>query len=368
MKLGIMVLSIGAFGKKGFYNLQEIGLAKAMDIFCDEICVYKLVRETEKSRDERITGTKNAYIRYMPSKCIGTNGIPDTDLLDRGMDALICFSDTQVALPKVYHWAKKNEVQFFPYIGVIESHSTSSLKKMVINILFQRNTAVYRKCHCFVKTPAVKEELKKTGIKRVSVVPAGLDLTLLHTEYGCITISELKKKYGYCNADKVLLFVGRMIDEKQPLRMIDILSEIRNIDSSYKLLMIGTGELRSTVADRIQKLGMKDTVRLVESISNSDIWELYRIADAFVNLNQQEIFGMAILEAMYYGCKVVAWSAPGPNLIIENGKSGWLVNSNEEMLDKIVDRKEVGENAHNRVVNEFTWESSARKILSVIGE
>lgn len=34
---------------------------------------------------------------------------------------------------------------------------------------------------------------------------------------------------------------------------------------------------------------------------------------------------MAILEAMYYGCKVVAWDAPGPNLIIENGKSGWLV-------------------------------------------
>lgn len=26
------------------------------------------------------------------------------------------------------------------------------------------------------------------------------------------------------------------------------------------------------------------------------------MADSFVNLNQQEIFGMAILEAMYYGC------------------------------------------------------------------
>ncbi len=119
--------------------------------------------------------------------------------------------------------------------------------------------------------------------------------------------------------------IGRMIDEKQPVRMIDILAKIREKDTSYKLLMVGTGELKTAVEDRIEKFNLQDIVQVVERIPNSDIWELYRLAGAFVNLNQQEIFGMAILEAMYYGCKVVAWKAPGPNLIIKKTEDlvGW---------------------------------------------
>ena len=79
-------------------------------------------------------------------------------------------------------------------------------------------------------------------------------------------------------------------------RMIDILAEIRKKDTDYKLLMVGTGELKVAVETRINELELQDAVQVVERIPNSDIWELYRLADAFVNLNQQEIFGMAILE------------------------------------------------------------------------
>lgn len=90
------------------------------------------------------------------------------------------------------------------------------------------------------------------------------------------------------------------------------------------------------------------------------------MADSFVNLNRQEIFGMAILEAMYYGCKVVAWDAPGPNLIIENGKSGWLVRDDEEVIEKIMDNADISKEAHMRVIDEFTWESSAKNILEAV--
>lgn len=368
MKVGIMVLSVGSFGKKGFYNLQEIGLAKAIDVLCDETKIYKLVPMSEEGKEEHIEGTRHASLHCLPSKCVGTNGIPDMQLLDRDLDALICFSDTQLMLPKVFRWAKKYRIPLFPYVGVVESHSTNSLKKAVIDILFRRNLAVYRKCHCIVKTPLVREKLTRAGVQMVTVVPVGLDLDLLHANYEYASVSELKKKYGYQETDRVLLFIGRLIDEKQPVRMIDILAEIRQKNASYKLLMVGTGELKDVVETRIRKLGVQDAVQLVERIPNSDIWELYRLADSFVNLNQQEIFGMAILEAMYYGCKVVAWNAPGPNLIIENRKSGWLTESNDEVIERILDATDVGEEAHRRILREFTWESSAKKIITVIGD
>ena len=82
MKIGILVLSIGDFGKKGFYNLQEVGLAKALDSMCEEVVVYKLVHHDEEERKELIEGTRNSFIIYMPSKNIGTNGIPNMELVE----------------------------------------------------------------------------------------------------------------------------------------------------------------------------------------------------------------------------------------------------------------------------------------------
>lgn len=358
MKIGILITSISNFGQKGFYNAQEIGLAKAIAKLCRKAEVYKLIPIDQDKKTEKIC--ENAELHLIPAKNSGINGVINVDDLEKSLDALIHFSDTQFSVPKVYGWCVKNAVQYVPYIGVVESHSTSKLKQMITNLLFQKNLAVYRKCACCVKTPTVQQQLRGMGVKNTTVTPVGLDLDLLHVDYETASVSELKKKYGYRESDKVLLFVGRMIDEKQPVRMIDILAEIRKKDTNYKLLMVGTGELKVAVETRINELDLQDAVQLVERIPNSDIWELYRLADSFVNLNQQEIFGMAILEAMYYGCKVVAWNAPGPNLIIENGKSGWLVNNNQDLINCIVDGRLNEEDIHLRIVDYFTWEQVAK--------
>lgn len=364
MKIGILITSISNFGQKGFYNAQEIGLAKAMADIYETVEVYKLVPINQRKKTEKIC--ENAILHLIPSKNFGINGVINVNELNYSLAALIHFSDTQFSVLKVYHWCKKNSVQYVPYIGVVKSHSSSRLKRVIINLLFKKNLAVYRKCFCCVKTPAVQKLLMGMEVKNTIVTPVGLDLDLIHMDYKNAPVLDLKRKYGYCEADKVLLFIGRMIDEKQPVRMIDILSEIREKDTSYKLIMVGAGELKKDVEARIKELDLQNVVQLVEQIPNSDIWELYWLADTFVNLNQQEIFGMAILEAMYYGCKVVAWKAPGPNLIIENGKSGWLVESHEKVMEKILDTTDVGEEAHRRVLCEFTWESSARKMKQII--
>lgn len=367
MKIGILVLSIGSFGTKGFYNLQEIGLAKALDTLCDEVRVYKLIANTAERETQAIEGTKNAFLTLLPSKQIGANGIPDMRYIDKTLDALVCFSDTQIMLPKVYRWAEKNKIKLIPYIGVVESHSTNKVKQFVMNCLFSRNVAVYKKCCCYVKTPAVQERLASLGVTNTVVAPVGLDLDLLKKDYESFSPIELKKKYGYSEQDKVLLFIGRLIEEKQPIRMIEILSEIRNKNQDYKLLMVGTGELKTAVEEKISELKLADDVKMIDRIPNSDIWELYRMADSFVNLNQQEIFGMAILEAMYYGCKVVAWTAPGSSLIIEDGISGCLAESENEIINRIMDSEQFGQSAHSRIVGNFTWCNTAQAIINRMG-
>lgn len=367
MRVGVLITSIGNFGQKGFYNAQEIGLAKELDKLFDEVIVYKAVSQFEPKSKTLIEDCKHSELNQIPVKSKGINGIWDCNTMDASLDALIYFSDTQMSVPKVYRWCCQNNIKMYPYIGVIESHSTSKLKKLLINILFRKNISVYRECTCFAKTPTVCEKMEKLGIENIVLTPVGLDLSLLHEGYGKNFKPDLKKKYGYAEADKILLFIGRLIEEKQPVRMIEILSKIKEKDKSYKLFMVGNGELKASVEKRIKELDLLSDVQMIERIPNSEIWELYLMADVFINLNQQEIFGMAILEAMYYGCKVVAWRAPGPNLIIENGKSGWLVEKNEEVIEKILDTTDVKVKAYQRVLCDFTWESSAKKIHAIVG-
>jgi 1,2-diacylglycerol 3-alpha-glucosyltransferase len=366
MKIGLMVTSIGNFGQKGFYNTQEIGLAKALSVFCDELKVYKLVNENNIESEESIDNCSNAKIYFLPSKLIGNNGFPDFHKLDSSLDILIYFCDTQFAVPKVYKWTKKHNISFYPYIGVINSHSTNKLKKLLVDILFQRNKAIYKKCLCFVKTPTVKKQLDTLGINKSSVIPVGLDTYLLNENYKNISKNELKKEFGYQEKEKVILFIGRFSDEKRPLDMIDIFNLVYQQDNSYRLLMVGNGELYSQVIEKIKALDLYEYIKIIEKIPNEQIWKLYRLCETFANLNKQEIFGMAILEAMFYECKVVAWSAPGPDFIIENGLNGWIVNSDDAMLQKILDQNGFMEEAHKRIRDNFTWKQSAGKIIKLI--
>ncbi len=366
MKIGLLVTSVSNFGEKGFYNAQEIGLAKALSKYFDKVKIFKAVSADKKFAEEAVAGNENIVLYTIPSKNFGINGIIDTSVLDTSLDALVYFSDTQFALPTVFKWTKKHNVKFLPYIGVTESHSTSRLKKIIVDFMFNRNIKVYKKCRCFAKTPYVKNTLQQLGINQVEVAPVGLDLELLKADFADSDVAVLKKKYGYNADDNVLLFVGRLIKEKDPLRMLEIYKKVAKTDKSFKLLMVGTGELEQAVRDAVISFDLCDNVKVIDKIPNSDIWELYRIAHAFVNLNQQEIFGMAILEAMYYGCKVVACKAPGPDYIINNGENGCIAITDDEIVDAVVNTHIDPQKSKQRILSAFTWANAAKVFCNSI--
>ena len=90
--------------------------------------------------------------------------------------------------------------------------------------------------------------------------------------------------------------------------------------------------------------------------------DIYKASDVFVNFNRVEIYGMAILEAMANYCPVIAMKAPGPEFILEDGKTGFLCDSINMMLEKTVllsenenIRQEISACARKHVEGELTW-------------
>ena len=79
--------------------------------------------------------------------------------------------------------------------------------------------------------------------------------------------------------------------------------------------------------------------------------EIYSVADIFINTNDKEIYGMSILEAMYCGCPVVAKRAPGPEFIVDNGQTGYVIDNYnkqiwyEKINDIVLNRELFGKNS-----------------------
>lgn len=366
MRIGIIVTYIGTLNEEGTYNDQHIGLGKALATLYEEVIVYKAISHKHSLQTKTIGNRNNCKLVALPMLGIGNNGFPNMNKVDERLDVLIYFSDTQLFTARVYKWTKEKRIQFYPYIGATKSHSDNLIKRKIVDILFLRVLRVYRKCQCFAKTPAVERQLLDFGVKNTVVIPVGLDQELLAYNFAEISVLKLKEKYGYQKDDKVILFIGRMVSEKQPLRMLDIFKKLTTIDENYRLLMVGRGELSNLVANRALELNLSDKVKRITEIPNSEMWELYRLADCYVNLNQVEIFGMAIAEAMYYGCKVIAWHAPGPELMIEEGISGWVVKNDEEVIKKILDKTDFTDMAMKRIRENFLWEKIAQKFFSIL--
>lgn len=367
MKIGLLISSISNFGNNGFYNSQEIGMAKQIVKQGHEVIVYKLLSINAKQPEDFII-MDNLCVKYFCVKSYGINGIVPLNILDKDVDGILYFSDTQLDVPKVYKWCIKNNITFIPYIGVIESHSNNKVVEIIMNTLFLRNLNVFKKCNCLLKNEDVLKRLSYRGVKRVQFAPVGIDLDLLNKDYELADISDLKRKWNFDVKDKIILFIGRLEDEKRPIDLIYLLQRILESDSSYKLLIVGKGSLKKQMLLEVKRLQLNDAVTYIEKIPNSEVWELYRMCDVFVNLNKHEIFGMVLLEAMYYECRVVAWEAPGPNYIIENGISGHLVSDNDELINCIKkENVEIRKNAHNRVIEKLTWAKTASLIVEIIG-
>jgi 1,2-diacylglycerol 3-alpha-glucosyltransferase len=224
------------------------------------------------------------------------------------------------------------------------------------------------------KTPDVKRQMEERGVTDIVVAPCCLDLEAVHKDFEEET-AELRSGISLSSDNKVILYLARLIDEKHPLEMLDIFEELHRKDPSYHMISIGTGELQGQFEQKIDELGLKDAVLRIESIPNSEVWKYYCMADVMVNLNRVEIFGMAILEAMYYGCPVVARRAPGPEYILTDDVDGYLCDNSEEIMARVnmlcddkATRSRITAGAKSRIMKDFVWQSTAQIMLDVITE
>jgi glycosyltransferase involved in cell wall biosynthesis len=124
--------------------------------------------------------------------------------------------------------------------------------------------------------------------------------------------------------EKVLLFVGRISEEKGIMQLPAIYSVVKQAFPEIRLAVAGAGpaldRLRAALPDALY-LGWVDT---------EDLPRLYSAADLLLLPSRFDTFGCVVLEAMSCGLPVVAYNTKGPKDIIRNGVNGFLAESEAE--------------------------------------
>lgn len=365
MKVAIIVPIVGNFGRKGFYHSQEIGLGKEIANYGHEVKVYKCVpnKALDKIEIEKHDGIS---ILYIPTKSIGPHGLLNVALIDKDTDVAFIFSDTQLIIPKLYRYCKKNKICFIPYVGIAHSFQ-KEMKSRAMDMIFRFTTLkVYKQVTVIAKTTDAQNELKSLGVSNCVVAPVGMDYSLLKQDYESYDRTELRKKWGFSKDDVIVSFVARLQSEKHPLEMIDIFSKVQR--KNKKLLMVGKGHLEDKLKEKIIELGIENQVRLISEVKYDEMWQIHYIADYFINLRPEEIFGMAIMEAVYYKSCVVAIKAPGPNTILEGMDGHYLCDSFSE-IPLILSQNQINDKylsqGKNRLQRTFTWKSVYDTIVKV---
>ncbi len=162
--------------------------------------------------------------------------------------------------------------------------------------------------------------------KKIVVIHNGVDYSRLVSESNK---SDLRKKYNIPVDDKVITIVARLHPMKDHMTFLDAVKTIKNSMPNITVLVVGDGVERSKLENYTGKLNMDDTVNFLGNVED-EISEIYRVTDLLMLTSQWgESFPNVILEAMFSKVPVVASDISAVDEIIDDGESGFLVNSKD---------------------------------------
>lgn len=220
-----------------------------------------------------------------------------------------------------------------------------------------------------------KAVLRRKGFQReIAVIPQfGVDPDMFQK----LDSSELRNRLGIKKDRFVIGFMGRLVEEKGLLGLIEAVS---NLKGNYSLLLVGSGPLKKEILDKAKKLGIERRIKIVEHVPSLEVPQYMNCFDCLVlpsltKSNWKEQFGRVLIEAM--ACEVpVIGSSSGeiPNvigdagLIFQEGDVNDLTKKLELLLNSAEPRNTLSKRGRERVLSNYTQKKVAEATFKVYSD
>ncbi|MEK6943396.1 MAG: glycosyltransferase family 4 protein [Nanoarchaeota archaeon] len=203
--------------------------------------------------------------------------------------------------------------------------------------------------------------------EKIAVIPMGVDIDIFKKR-------AIKKPAKY-SKNKLLVFVGRLSDQKGLQYVIEAMPAILSHDDSVKLIVIGEGPYEKELRQKIKLNSVQGNVDFLGALPSSDVSKYYNMADIFIlpslsNKTGTEALGLSLLEAMSSGCAVIGTDVGGIKFVIKNSVNGIIIKQKSSdkiskavvsLLDNPKKRELLGKNASAFVKNNYSWQEISKK-------
>ena len=168
-----------------------------------------------------------------------------------------------------------------------------------------------------------------------------------------------------------LLFIGRFESEKNPIRFLEILSQLINKYPQIKAVMLGEGSLKEELKKYIKINRLDSFVELIKPSSSPQSFLIK--SKILVLTTRNEGFPNVVLEAGALGIPSVITDFPGSREVIHHCQDGFRVTSNKQFIKYISlllsdksSRIKVGKQIQQKVRQYFSKENQNTFIQTLV--
>ena len=174
-----------------------------------------------------------------------------------------------------------------------------------------------------------------------------------------------------------IVSIGRLIEFKGFHHLIPACAELKKQGRSFTCEIIGEGPWRGHLGAQIEELGLSESVRLLGSLPQEEVFQKLRSCDLFVlactrdKLGATDVFPTVILEAMASAKPVVSTRLAGVPEQIVSEETGLLVEPGAEVelaeaLGRLIENSELrsrmGAAGRARLEKEFAVEQTVKPL------
>ena len=269
-------------------------------------------------------------------------------------------------------------LNFFPLVNLLKNkkpdylivHLLTSLPLLIL-FIFKLNTKFILRISGLPKLNIFRKILWKLVSHKIYLVTCPSEETLNYMKKmnifdnnklillydPIINVSAINKKKKFNDQiypSSFFLNIGRLTNQKNQKLLIDAFSILKKKNKNLFLIIIGEGENRSNLINKIKKLNLQKNIFLLGFKDN--VFPYIKKARAVIISSLWEDPGAVMIEAAFCNTPIISSNCPnGPNEFILNNQGGYLFkNNNHYSL----------ENSLNLFLNETQKQIYEKKIFA----
>jgi glycosyltransferase involved in cell wall biosynthesis len=274
-----------------------------------------------------------------------------------------------------YPWIKtpfmtKLKAIKYPFEQVLGKFTVGKADKIVVSNYFMQKAM-----------GSIKQKLES----KFEIIPQGIDTKIFNLN---VNRTIIRKKYNVSDDDILLLYIGRIVPEKNIELLIKTVSKLKNKYRNIKLMLVGPRSPRYQTSFKseeistyylelkqwINRQNLQDSIIFAGSTPYRKIPYFYAASDMLIQPSPLETFGRALFEAASMGIPFIATQiGEAPPAYLPKSTSVFIKKMNLQTLSSAIEEivnngdkfRINGINAAKKIHTQYAWEEIAKFYLKI---